>query len=139
MTPVEEATLRNKQAEAQAEDAIKRNIAWDAESGLDADADGEDDPDYVEGVFVGNANDSGVEFPVPLGIRMEDGGIRPLPLELIKSGSTRRQSDSAHSNDAMEVDEGAETHYAGYSEKVPSHAGALVRIPIYKTFTGNRC
>lgn len=137
LTPVEEASLRQKQAEAQAEDAIKRNVAWDAEAGLDVDADGEDDPDYADGVFVGNVDDSGVEFPVPIGIRMEDGEIKPLPLEFIKTRSSPRQSNSA--NSAMEVDEGAERHYAGYPEKVPSHAGALVRIPHYRTLTRHVC
>ena len=66
-----------------------------------------------------------------MGIRMEDGEIKPLPLQFSKGGRSFGQNDSAQSDSAMEVDEGGEMHFGGYSDNVPSHAGALVRTPFY--------
>ena len=41
LTPAEEVEVRRQQNEVQVQDALNRRIAWDAEEGLDTDADGE--------------------------------------------------------------------------------------------------
>ena len=88
----------------QQEDAERRTVAWSAEEHRNEslDADGEDDPEYI--------NDSGVGFDVPLGIRKAGGAIEPLNVEL---------------EEPMEVD-GAEVKYFGKPESIPSHVGQLV-------------
>ena len=49
LTPLEEASLRAKQANLQREDAKERRVVWDAEDGLaDADRDAEGDDDTGE-------------------------------------------------------------------------------------------
>lgn len=103
---------RNNQLEAQREDAENRTVAWNAEgTGLtDLDAEGEDDPDYV--------NDSGIAFEEPLGRRMSDGDILPL-----KAGS----------EDHLETDQ-PEVRFFGKPEVVPSHVGQLVWP--YRIFLG---
>lgn len=144
MTPIEEASLRAQQVREQAKDAVDRNIVWEAEHGLaadgDADADGEDDPDYVDGIFVGNGkvDDSGVDFTVPVGIRMDDGEIKPLPVEPPRTRSKTKQSAPGN---AMEVDRAAsvEAYFGGVSEDVPLRAGALVRNMFILVFSGLTC
>jgi hypothetical protein len=141
LTPVEEANHRAQQAEIQTKDASERNVVWDAEQGLgDADAEGEDDPDYIDGVFVGcsDVNDSGVEMS-PIGIRTGEGVIIPLVLsekgveagaegDLTQRARNNRHGDGGDGGDGMDVDgKSEEVHFGGSSEYVPPHAGALVR------------
>lgn len=122
LTPIEEASIRAQQSKVQAEDAINRRVVWDAENGMgdnDADAEGDDDPDYIDGVFVGEGkmNDSGVEIMAPIGIRMEDGMIKPLSA-----------SDKAA---LMDVDGASqEMHFEGRAEYVPPRAGELVCLEV---------
>lgn len=136
LTPLEEASHRAEQAKVQARDAIERNVVWDAEYGLGgADADGEDDPDYVDGVFVGGkgVNDSGVEILVPIGIRNEEGVVIPLVL-LEREGNgedelAQRKGNAGSGGEGvgMDVDDTSqEAHFGGSSEYVPPRAGALV-------------
>jgi hypothetical protein len=142
LTPLEEANHRAQQAEIQAKDAFERNVVWDAEHGLgegDADAEGEDDPDYVGGVFVGGGgkgvNDSGVEILVPIGIRNEEGVIEPLVLserdgddELTQKAGKTGSGEGGGVGVNMDVDDASqEAHFGGSSEYVPPRAGALVR------------
>ena len=143
LTPLEEANHRAQQAEIQAKDAGERNVAWDAEQGLgDADADGEDDPDYANGVFVGSSkvNDSGVEILVPIGIRNEEGVILPLVLSDKGIGAGVDQNDDELTQQPEKIDAGSrgeqgggnsmdidsEALFGGFSEHVPPRAGALV-------------
>ncbi|KAJ7633058.1 HORMA domain-containing protein [Roridomyces roridus] len=87
LTPVQEASIRSEQAAKQAQDAETRNVVWSADAsveGDDADAEGEDDPDYTrgpDGTFV------------PIGVRNEAGVIGPLPVNLLEEahfgGSTQ--------------------------------------------------
>lgn len=117
LTPVEEASHRAQQAQTQEKDAIERKVVWDVEHGLgDIDAEGEDDPDYID-VVGGKFNDSGVDFAMPLGIRNEEGTIVPL-------ASTK---EGMRLDTAMDVD-GApqEALFLGLIEVAPSRAGALV-------------
>ncbi|KXN92254.1 Meiosis-specific protein HOP1 [Leucoagaricus sp. SymC.cos] len=106
LTPMQEAELRAQQNEQQEKDAETRNLVWAVENevdGLDIDADGEDDPDYVrqpDGSFI-RVSDSHV--PVPLGIRNEAGIIESIP--------------SAKQN--------AEAVYGGKPEIVPMHLNDL--------------
>lgn len=96
-----QAGSRSAQIDVQRKDALKRVVAWSAESNLtDRDAEGEDDPEYV--------NDSGIGFGEPLGKRGADGVIKPTE------------------NDTMETDE-PEIRYFGKPEVVPSRVGELVR------------
>lgn len=96
---------------------------WDAEGGLgDADAEGEDDPAYADGVYK-KANDSGVEIFVPVGIRNEEGMIEPLPVE---DGRDREPTQVGRTH-AMNVDNTSEEAlFGGLSEYVPPRAGELV-------------
>ena len=123
--------------ELQVKDASERNVIWDAEHGLgDADAEGEDDPDYVDGVFVGGSkvNDSGVEILVPIGIRNEEGAIMPIKLSekgVVTENVMVQIERKASSGEGgmrvdMDVDDTSEEHFGGFSERVPSHAGELV-------------
>jgi hypothetical protein len=144
LTPLEEANHRAQQVEAQVKDASERNVVWDAEHGLgDVDAEGEDDPDYVDGMFVGSSkvNDSGVEIIVPIGIRNEEGVIVPLKLsqrgpgiEAGEEGELTQRVKKIGSGEGemrgfdMDVDDTSEeAHFGGSSEYVPPRAGALVR------------
>lgn len=52
LTPAEEVEVRRQQNELQAQDALNRRIAWDAEEGLsDIDADGEADDGWLRHVL----------------------------------------------------------------------------------------
>ncbi|TFK42379.1 HORMA domain-containing protein [Crucibulum laeve] len=84
-TPVQEAVIRAQQAEKQHRDAEQRNVVWSAEDDLqlgDEDAEGEDDPDYIkqlDGRYEKiNFRDSGVDFTIPVGLRNQNGEIKPL-------------------------------------------------------------
>ncbi|TFY60425.1 hypothetical protein EVJ58_g5155 [Rhodofomes roseus] len=81
LTPTEEAAARMQQMEIQRRDAMDRQVVWDADDGMcDADADGEEDPDFVPGSCGGGGttDDSGVEFFAPIGIRDKEGNIQPF-------------------------------------------------------------
>ena len=75
---------------------------------VEVDADGEDDPEFV--------NDSGIAFEVPLGLRKSDGTIVPIAAE--------------ERDEAMEMD-GVETNnqFFGRPEPIPSNVRKLVSIP----------
>lgn len=130
LSPVEEASLRAKEAELQREDAQTRDVVWAVEGSPDSlindDAEGEVDPDYVEGASAASdtvhetgyriiSHGNGVEdySMVPLGRRNEDGEIVPMPVE-----------DGAVGENGNEN----EPHYSGVSEKAPSHVGELVSL-----------
>lgn len=120
LTPLQEASHRVQQAELQTTDALNRTIVWNAEDGLgDPDAEGEDDPDYADGIYK-NVNDSGVEIYVPIGIRNEEGVIEPLPAQQRHGGELTQMG-------RMDVDNAPEEAlFGGLSEYVPPRAGELV-------------
>ncbi|KAJ2929981.1 hypothetical protein H1R20_g7105, partial [Candolleomyces eurysporus] len=99
LTPKEEALVSARQAEEQQEDAHARSLVWSTEQDVDicdADADGEDDPDYVktaDGVFVPY---------VPLGMRNKDGEIETMPVQ------------------ALPTETQQEAQFAGMSEQIPT-------------------
>ncbi|KAG2020134.1 hypothetical protein CC2G_005502 [Coprinopsis cinerea AmutBmut pab1-1] len=74
----EDTAAFQKQAEDQEEDAKTRNLAWSAEEDLDdVDAEGEDDPDYIQrpdGTYE-LVSGKGLQESVPLGRRKENGDI----------------------------------------------------------------
>ena len=98
---------RSREAEAQRADAEQRRVLWDAEDSrlADADAEGEDDPEYV--------NDSGIVFVEPLGVRTDDGAIRPITAEDVDAMS------------AMDLDE--DEQIFGKPDFEPKKLGQLVR------------
>ena len=81
LTPHQEVTASKDQAEKQIEDAENRNVIWAAEDCLelsDADADGEDDPDYLrqpDGSYLKR------DAIAPIGYRNKHGNIGPIPLQ----------------------------------------------------------
>lgn len=93
---------RSRQIEVQKKDAEERVVAWNAESSRwgSEDAEGEDDPDYV--------NDSGVAMGAPLGLRKSDGTIIPL-----------------EEKEAMDMDESETPQFFGRPEVPPSHVRQL--------------
>jgi len=107
LTPMQEAALRRQQNEEQEQDAEARNLVWNPEVDavdLDADAEGEDDPDYVrqkDGSFL-RVSDS--HTLIPIGIRNEAGVIEAIP-----------------------VTEKEEAVYGGEHEVTPMHLSDLVR------------
>jgi meiosis-specific protein HOP1 len=100
LTPVEEARLRVEDAELQRNDALNRNVVWDADE--DEDAQGEEVSD--DGIVLTRYNG---EVPmVPIGVRGDDGDVLRIP-----------------------VHEGASTglaQYSGHSEPTPTRVGHLV-------------
>ncbi|KIY50793.1 HORMA-domain-containing protein [Fistulina hepatica ATCC 64428] len=113
LSPVEEAATRVEEAAKQATDATKRNVVWEAELGYhvddtDADAEAEDDPDYLRtdsGSYkLRTVCDSGVDSMMPLGLRNDKGEIVPIPKESVH---VERQ------------DENTNAHFAGVSQHVP--------------------
>lgn len=100
---------RSRQVEIQRADADARRVIWDAEDlRMDADAEGEDDPDFV--------NDSGVAFVEPLGVRISDDSIRPLTDEDIEAA------------DAMECD--GNEPFLGKPDFEPERLGQLVSVSV---------
>ncbi|KAH8117033.1 DNA-binding protein [Phellopilus nigrolimitatus] len=97
---------RSRQVEAQRKDAEERIVAWNAEDlrWTDADADGEEDPDFV--------NDSGISLKGPLGMRKTDGSIVPI----------ENQEEDTMETDAIDV------QFFGKPEIAPSHVGQLRAI-----------
>ncbi|KIJ17008.1 hypothetical protein PAXINDRAFT_113249 [Paxillus involutus ATCC 200175] len=100
LTPVEEARLRVEDAELQRNDALNRNVVWDADE--DEDAQGEEVSD--DGIVLTRYNG---EVPmVPIGVRGDDGDVLRIP-----------------------VHEGASTglaQYSGHSEPTPTRVGHLI-------------
>ncbi|PCH37883.1 hypothetical protein WOLCODRAFT_96043 [Wolfiporia cocos MD-104 SS10] len=119
LTPMEEAAIRLQQTEAQRKDAMVRRVAWDADDGMcDPDADSEVDPEYggSDGHNKGIScavNDSGVEFIEPMGIRDEEGQIRPFS----QMDKQQRNICCAH----------GEAQYAGQQDNVPDRIAQLLR------------
>ena len=99
---------RSRQIEVQRIDAATRRVIWDAEDTrlTDADAEGEIDPDF--------ANDSGVELVEPLGVRTNDGRIRPLTAQEVEL------------EEAMEVD--SDEQFFGKPDFEPERVGQLVGL-----------
>lgn len=108
LTPMQEVNASKLEAEKQLEDADKRNVVWsaddDAELG-DADAIGDDDPDYDPHVgYVYKESDS---TPALLGVRGQGGTINALPVD---GGSIK------------------EARYSGVCERVPTNLREMVRL-----------
>ncbi|KAF9227764.1 hypothetical protein BS17DRAFT_693612 [Gyrodon lividus] len=102
LTPVEEARLRLEDAELQKNDALNRNVVWDADE--DEDAQGEEVSD--DGIVLTRYNG---EVPMmPIGIRGDDGAILHIPVH---------EGQGASSGLA---------HYSGRSEPTPTRVGHLV-------------
>lgn len=105
LTSKEEALVCARQAEEQQEDAHARNLVWSTEQDVDlcdADADGEDDPDYVktpDGSFLPYA---------PLGMKNQDGEIEAVPIQ------------------SVAVDTQQEAEFAGISEHIPTRLKDMV-------------
>lgn len=70
-TAVQEADIRKNQAEKQLRDAEHRNLLWAVEDLSDQDADGEDDPEYMQDAD---------EQCIPVGIRNNNGQIEAMPV-----------------------------------------------------------
>jgi len=103
---MQEVALRRQQNEEQEQDAEARNLVWNPEVDavdIDADAEGEDDPDYVRQEDGSLLRVSDSHVPVPLGIRNEAGVIEAIPA-----------SDK-------------EAIYGGELEVTPMHLSDLVR------------
>ncbi|KIK79348.1 hypothetical protein PAXRUDRAFT_36464 [Paxillus rubicundulus Ve08.2h10] len=100
LTPVEEARLRVEDAELQRNDALNRNIVWDADE--DEDAQGEEVSD--DGIVLTRYDG---EVPmIPIGVRGDDGDVLRVP-----------------------VHAGASTglvEYSGHSEPTPTRVGHLI-------------
>ncbi|KZP21154.1 hypothetical protein FIBSPDRAFT_1044318 [Athelia psychrophila] len=126
LTPGEEAVARAAQDRAQAEDAEARVVVWDAEKAVydDADAEGDDDPDYAADK---SANDSGIGMiPGLLGIRSEEGIVVPIHLAKVEAiKSVRGEDGDMDTGSTIHTDDIDEAQYAGTSEDVPLNAGAL--------------
>ncbi|KAF8559714.1 hypothetical protein OG21DRAFT_1402333 [Imleria badia] len=104
LTPVEEARLRVEDAELQREDALNRNVVWDADADADEDALGEDISD--EGIVLARCNASGAM--VPIGVLGDEGKILPIPVH----------EDQGKGNNVVE--------YGGHPDPTPTHVGYLV-------------
>lgn len=80
-TPLQEATACKDQAEKQLEDAENRNVVWPAEDCIelgDADAEGDDDPDYFrqpDGSYLEQ------DAIAPIGYRNKEGNVDPIALQ----------------------------------------------------------
>ncbi|KAI0934776.1 hypothetical protein AcW1_006192 [Taiwanofungus camphoratus] len=127
LTPAEELTMRMQQAEIQRQDALERRVVWDGDEGLgDVDADGEDDPECVQGTGTDGKSNSSlgawrvkgreVELVAPLGVRDENGRIIPCTEEEKGKGA-----------DADQCGKIEEAQYAGKQDNVPSRIGQLAQ------------
>ncbi|KAF8743650.1 hypothetical protein AX14_001704 [Amanita brunnescens Koide BX004] len=91
LTPEQEACMRAQQREEQVDDADDRNIAWSGEDNVelvDMDADGEDDPEYVQlsdGTYEKRPVLEAPDIVTPIGIKNDRGIIEPLPMEVDQS------------------------------------------------------
>lgn len=100
--------MRAQQREEQLDDADDRNIAWSGEDNVDMDADGEDDPEYVQlsdGTYEKRPLLEAPAIVTPVGIKNDHRVIEPLP---------------------MEVDQ-SEVCFVGVTEVVPARLAELVR------------
>lgn len=103
--------MRAQQREEQLDDADDRNIAWSGEDNVelvDMDADGEDDPEYIQlsdGTYEKKLLLEAPDIVTPVGIKNDHGIIEPLP---------------------MEVDQ-SEVCFVGVTEVVPARLAELVR------------
>ena len=104
LTPVEEARLRVEDAELQREDALTRNVVWDADIDADEDAPGDDISD--EGIVLARCNANGAM--VPVGVRGDEGKILSIPVH----------EDQGKGNNVVE--------YGGHPDPTPTHVGYLV-------------
>ncbi|KAF8163511.1 hypothetical protein B0H34DRAFT_695693 [Crassisporium funariophilum] len=99
LSPIQEAMVSKEQAEKQLEDAEKRNVVWSAEDRVDeltdADAEGDDDLDYVR---LPDGSYEKVDAVAPVGIRDKDGNIGVL-----------------HTTEGL-----GEAHFGGIHEDVPT-------------------
>jgi len=134
LTPAQEATIRERQVNAQMQDAEQRSIVWGVDGDdtySDPDAEGDDDEDYVRdanGTYKRkvDVDDSGADTYAPIGLRCEDGQIVPLPkLEDVK---VKKNADRQHGGDPMDIVVGEEAYFGGVSEKVPTCVGDLVSL-----------
>jgi meiosis-specific protein HOP1 len=103
LTPVQEARIRIDDAQLQKKDALERNVVWNADE-EDQDADGEMVID--EGIVLSRFN--GDIYMAPVGVRNEDGDVRPF-------SEVNTASSPAH------------PQYGGISEATPVRIGELVR------------
>lgn len=108
LTPMQEASFRAHQAEEQSMDAAKRNVVWSVEEAVepeDLDAEGDDDPDYIQLPDGSYEKIDGQKADLtPVGMRNESGEIVPLDVP-------------------MEVDE---TYFNGVAEVIPKCLNELV-------------
>lgn len=96
-TPHEQALVSAKEVEELQDDAKARNLVWSTEGDIDlsdADAEGEDDPDYV-------LRPDGTYEYKPLGLRNENGEIEEVVLPAPEA-------------------ETQEAHFAGIAERIPT-------------------
>ena len=106
LTPVQEARIRIEDAQLQKKDAMERNIVWNADEDEDAEGEMVIDEGIVLSRFGGDAH------MVPVGVRSEDGAVRPF---------SEASTTSSH----------AHAEYGGMSEATPMRVGELVgRCPI---------
>jgi meiosis-specific protein HOP1 len=101
LTPVEEARIRVEDAQLQKKDALERNIVWS----VDEDEDAEGEMVIDEGIVLSRFGGDVVMAPV--GIRSEDGGVRPFSQVNVTSSRAHGQ-------------------YDGMSESTPVRVGHLV-------------
>ncbi|KAG1719892.1 HORMA domain-containing protein [Suillus paluster] len=99
LTPVEEARIRVEDAQLQKKDALERNIVWS----VDEDEDAEGEMVIDEGIVLSRFG--GDVLMAPVGVRSEDGGVRPF--------SQVDTSSAAHAQ------------YGGISESTPMRVGDL--------------
>ncbi|KAG2135217.1 HORMA domain-containing protein [Suillus bovinus] len=97
LTPVEEARIRVEDAQLQKKDALERNIVWSADE--DEDAEGEMVID--EGIVL--ARFGGDVVIAPIGIRSEDGEVRPLPQVNVTSSPAHVQYDGISESTPVRV------------------------------------
>ncbi|THH27739.1 hypothetical protein EUX98_g6459 [Antrodiella citrinella] len=117
LTPVEEAATRAQEAETQRLDAAGRRVVWDAEDGLDADTDGENDSMEDETQVIGSCRMGplGLELTAPIGVRDENGKIIPVPPQL----GELKECDAGLAGSEPQC------LYIGAQEDVPSRVGQL--------------
>lgn len=102
LTPQQEASFCKHEADKQSEDAKNRNLVWLAEDSIeisDAEAEGEDDPDYIR---LADGTYKKLGTPIPIGVRNENGCIGELP-------------------------ERTEVHFGGISENIPQRLQEVVQ------------
>ncbi|OAX34543.1 DNA-binding protein [Rhizopogon vinicolor AM-OR11-026] len=100
LTPVQEARIRIEDAQLQKKDALERSIVWDADEDEDADGEIVIDEGVVLSRFCGDVH------MAPVGVRSEDGAVRPL-------------------SEASTTSSRAHAQYGGISEATPIRVGDL--------------